>query len=251
MAAAAEPEARRIQHVLVVIAMAAEAAPFVAHLGLAPAPALLPGPLPCAVFSGQHSGLTVTVVTCGACPLFGVDSVGTVPAALATYAACAALAPDLVLSAGTAGGFAARGGAVGDVYVSSALRNHDRRIQIPGFDSYGVGELPSPGGALAAALGLKWGVVSTGNSLNCGPEELAELQAAGVHCKEMEAAAVGHVARLFRLPCLAVKAVTDVVDGGRPTAEEFGENLAAAAAALQRTLPRVIAFVAGKTAAEL
>jgi len=219
MAAAAEAEARRIQSVLVLIAMAAEAAPFVERLGLAPAPSLLPGPLPCAVFAGQHSGLTVTVVTCGACPLFGVDSVGTVPAALAAYAACAALQPDLVLSAGTAGGFVARGGAVGDVYVSTALRNHDRRIQIPGFDVYGVGELPCPGGAaLAAALGLKLGVVSSGNSLNCGAEELEELHAAGVHAKEMEAAAVGHVARLFGVPCLAVKAVTDLVDGGRPTA---------------------------------
>jgi len=34
-------------------------------------------------------------------------------------------------SVGTAGGFAARGGAIGDVYVGESVMNHDRRIQIP------------------------------------------------------------------------------------------------------------------------
>lgn len=48
-----------------------------------------------------------------------------------------------------------------------------------------------------------------------------------------------------------VKAVTDIVDGDRPTAEEFLENLHSAAAALQRTLPQVLDFLAGKTLAQL
>ena len=34
-------------------------------------------------------------------------------------------------SVGTAGGFQARGGAIGDVYVGVSVMNHDRRIQIP------------------------------------------------------------------------------------------------------------------------
>lgn len=34
-----------------------------------------------------------------------MDNVGTVGASLATYLACAAYSPDLVISAGTAGGF--------------------------------------------------------------------------------------------------------------------------------------------------
>lgn len=44
-----------------------------------------------------------------------------------------------------------------------------------------------------------------------------------------------------------LQAVTDIVDGGRPTNEEFLENLGAAAAALQGVLPRVLDFVEGKT----
>jgi hypothetical protein len=31
------------------------------------------------------------------------------------------------------------GGAIGDVYLATAFKNHDRRIPIPGFDTYGVG----------------------------------------------------------------------------------------------------------------
>jgi hypothetical protein len=49
------------------------------------------------------------VVWSGRCGDHGVDLIGTVPAALATYLALAAWPhADLVLSAGTAGGFKAR-----------------------------------------------------------------------------------------------------------------------------------------------
>ena len=125
-------------------AMAAEAAPFVEHLGLSKAPGLLGAPLWCDCYSGSAHGVTVHVVTNGTDARFGVCSVGTVPAALATYAALTALKPDLLLNAGTAGGFRARGGAVGDVYVSTRVRNHDRRIELPVFDAYGVWEVASP-----------------------------------------------------------------------------------------------------------
>ena len=67
----------------------------------------------------------------GTCVVHGVDQVGTVPAALTAYLTLQALQPDLLISAGTAGGFKARGGAIGDVYLSSAHMNHDRRIPLP------------------------------------------------------------------------------------------------------------------------
>jgi 5'-methylthioadenosine nucleosidase len=73
----------------------------------------------------------------------------------------------------------------------------------------------------------------------------------GAVVKEMEAAAIAWVAQMFRKPMFCVKAVTDIVDGDRATQEEFLENLNAAAAALQQTLPKVLEFVAGKTIAQL
>jgi hypothetical protein len=50
----------------------------------------------------------VHVVWSGHDKKHNVDLVGTVPASLATYLACQAFNPDLIISAGTAGGFKAR-----------------------------------------------------------------------------------------------------------------------------------------------
>ena len=50
---------------------------------------------------------------------------------------------------------------------------------------------------------------------------------------------------------LSFQAITDIVDGGRPTQDEFLENLSAAASALQAVLPKVLEFVDGKTLTQL
>lgn len=67
----------------------------------------------------------------GKCQVHGVDNVGTVPAAVTAYLAVHEFAPDLVISIGTAGGFKAKGAAIGDVFLATAFANHDRRIPIP------------------------------------------------------------------------------------------------------------------------
>lgn len=69
--------------------------------------------------------------------------------------------------------------------------------------------------------------------------------------KEMEAAAIAWVAQLFGKPMFCIKAVTDIVDGDKPTPDEFLENLHTAAVALQQVLPKVLAFVSGKTLQQL
>jgi 5'-methylthioadenosine nucleosidase len=50
---------------------------------------------------------------------------------------------------------------------------------------------------------------------------------------------------------IALKAVTDIVDGSKPTVEEFLENMSAAAAALSAMVPRVLKYVSGKKIADL
>ena len=87
---------------------------------------------------------------------------------------------------------------------------------------YGIWAVESPSAPrLVAALGLKTGVVSSGNSLNCGPEDRAALDASGASIKEMEGAAIAYVASLYSVPLLAVKAITDIVDGGRVSGALF------------------------------
>ena len=135
-----------IQHVLVVIAMEAEAAPLLKMLNLETVPSLSKS-APCIIHSGLYKGYTVSVVTNGKCNKFGVDNVGTVPAALSTFLAIHQLSPDLIINAGTAGGFNKKGASIGDAYICSHMKNHDRRIPIPGFTEYGTGcytAFPSP-----------------------------------------------------------------------------------------------------------
>jgi 5'-methylthioadenosine nucleosidase len=138
------------------------------------------------------------------------------------------------------------------VYVSVAKMHHDRRIPLPGFKEFGLGRMDSvPTPAMQVALGLKPGVVSSGDSLDATAECLAIMAENGVAVKEMEAGSIAWVAALFGVPMFCVKAITDVVDGGKATAEEFLENLGAAAAALQAMLPRVLSFVAGRAPNDL
>lgn len=77
-------------------------------LNLSCLPRRMSGPAPCMSYSGKHAGLDVHVVWNGRDAEHGVDLVGTVPASLSTYLACQAFNPDLIISAGTAGGFKAK-----------------------------------------------------------------------------------------------------------------------------------------------
>ncbi|KAJ9525928.1 hypothetical protein QJQ45_009418 [Haematococcus lacustris] len=145
-----------------------------------------------------------------------------------------------------------QGACIGDIFASTAVVNHDRRIPLPAFDKYGRGRTNTwPVTALVAALGLKTGVVTSGNSLDHTERCLEVMAAEGAAVKEMEVAAIAWVAALFNKPVVAIKAITDIVDGERATQEEFLENLGAAAAALQATLPQVLEFMAGKALKDL
>ena len=63
----------------------------------------------------------------------------------------------------------------------------------------------------------------------------------------MEGAALAWVAELHGVPFFCIKVITDIVDGDRPTEEEFMENLHRAAVSLQASVPKVIDYVSGKT----
>lgn len=243
-----------IKKIVMIIAMEAEAAPTIKRLGLQQdEPRILPAPAPCVSYSGTFAGIDVHVVWSGRDQEHGVDLVGTVPASLATFLALQAWPDaDLVISTGTAGGFKAKGAAIGDVFVSTGKMHHDRRIPLPGFDKFGIGYIESvPTPRMQAALGLKPGVVTSGDSLDYTSRCMEIMVDGNAAVKEMEAASIAWVAQLYKKPLLCIKAITDIVDGDRATQDEFLENLAAAATALQNMLPRVLEFVSGKKVDEL
>lgn len=228
--------------------MEAEAAPFCEHLQLKKLDDFFPSQVAFQAFSGEHHGCKVTLVTNGKDDVYdtGVDNCGTVPAALVTFLGLQKLSgADLVLNAGTCGGFSRKGAEIGDVFLTSGVAHHDRRIPIPDFIPYGIGKLDAIGAPkLAEKHGFKTGICTTGNSLDKTDEDDKLMEVNDASCKDMEAAAIAWTCKLYdSTPYLGIKVVTDIVDGGRPTQEEFLENLSTAAKSLQEALPKVIEHV--------
>ncbi|XP_042429558.1 5'-methylthioadenosine/S-adenosylhomocysteine nucleosidase-like [Zingiber officinale] len=245
---------RPISTILIVIAMQTEALPLVAKFELSEDldRSAFPKGVPWVRYHGTYKGLDINLVWPGKDTILGVDSVGTVSASLLTYASIQALKPDLIINAGTAGGFQARGACIKDVYLVSDVAFHDRRIPIPVFDLYGIGTkrtFSTP--YLEKELGLKVGKLSTGDSLDMCPQDESSIIANDATVKDMEGAAVAYVAGLFSIPAIFLKAVTDIVDGPKPTAEEFMENLIAVSAALHQAVTEVVDFISGKSLSDL
>lgn len=69
--------------------------------------------------------------------------VGTVAAAVNTHIGISRVCPDLLINAGTAGGFRRKGAEIGDVFITTNIRHHDRRIPIPGFEEFSRGHYSS------------------------------------------------------------------------------------------------------------
>nr|GEX21552.1 5'-methylthioadenosine/S-adenosylhomocysteine nucleosidase 2-like [Tanacetum cinerariifolium] len=244
-----------ISTIVIIIAMQTEALPLVNSFQLKEedaAHSLFPKGTPWVRYYGNYKGLNVNIIWPGKDAVLGVDSVGTVSASLVTYASIQALHPDLIINAGTAGGFKAKGAGIGDVYVASEVAFHDRRIPIPVFDLYGVGlrcGCSTPN--LVKELDFKVGKLSTGDSLDMTPHDEASILANDAVIKDMEGAAVAYVADLLKVPAIFVKAVTDIVDGDKPTSEEFLHNLSAVTVALGKSVTQVVDYISGKSISEL
>ncbi|CDO96958.1 unnamed protein product [Coffea canephora] len=250
---ASQTATRPISSLLLIIAMQTEALPLVNKFQLTEdADSGFPKGVPWLRYQGNYKDLKINIVCPGKDTALGVDSVGTVSASLVTYGSILALQPDLIINAGTAGGFKAKGASIGDVFVASDVAFHDRRIPIPVFDLYGVGlrqAFQTPN--LLKELNLKVGKLSTGDSLDMSPQDEASISANDATIKDMEGAAIAYVADLLKVPAIFIKAVTDITDGDKPTAEEFLQNLAAVTAALDLAVTQIVDYINGKRLSEL
>ena len=231
-----------VRTVAVVMAMRAEARPLISALGAEPV--ATPRGRPHEWFLVERDNYRVVIAVNGVDARFGVDLVGTEPAVLNTMSVIDAFMPDIVVSAGTAGGWQRSGAAVGDVYVSwPHVVRHDRRIDIDGLRDYGIGRHAVWEGApgLADRLGARLGVVTTGNALDESEVDREWIRGLAGEVKEMEAAAVAWVCELYGTPFVAVKTITDLVDHPTPTGEQFLANLRTASTRLAAVLPDVVA----------
>lgn len=229
-----------------IIAMVAEAQPFIETYRMNEVKDFF-APLPCRLYQAKVNESTLHVVLNG--QQNGSDLVGCEPATVATLVAIQRLHPDLIVNSGTCGAFRANGADIAEVYIGNGAMFHDRRV--PGDDAWGtqsLGNYPVWEGskALAHALSLKMGKVTTGSSLDMQPCDLSIIQQHGGELKDMEGAAVGFVCSLFKTPILYVKSVTDLCDSGAETFEEFSKNLNRACKALKVANERVIDYLKGQ-----
>ncbi|AMO54815.1 hypothetical protein GZ77_16590 [Endozoicomonas montiporae] len=239
-----------MQRITMIVAMKQEAASIIKHLNLSDIDMHDPV-LTCQAFQGNYKGLDISLVVNGTDREYNVESVGTQPATITTLEAIRQFKPDLLINAGTCGAFQDKGSAIGDVYMGEKIRYFDRRIPLgEDYFAYGDGSYVSKlAGEYARQLGLKTAVVCTGNSLDMSPTDEAILREEPVVAKEMEAAAIAAVAKLYKTPLLAMKSVTDLMDEKDTTAEQFLANLTRASELLQQNVFRLLDLLSNQTKA--
>ena len=83
----------------------------------------------------------------------------------------------------------------------------------------------------------------TGDSLHTSNNDLEILMSEGAVVKEMEAASVAWVCEQLQTPFLALKSITDLIDGSESTHQEFYLNLKLASERLQDVLERLVRYI--------
>lgn len=235
----------KFENITIVVAMEAEARPVIEELKLKEDLSYCPG-MPMRGWIGQYRGIKLSLVINGKDPETNLDLIGTQAATLATDYAIKHYSPQLIVNMGTAGAFGENGSQIGDVYLSrDYVVFHDRRVPIPGWDKQSIGYFKVwDAEELALKENFKTGIVTTSNSLDMPPIDEENIRNLGGEIKEMEAAAVAWVARLHSTPLFCVKAVTDLVDSGIPTEEEFRKNLNLATSNLKDAIVKVLNYLA-------
>jgi 5'-methylthioadenosine nucleosidase len=247
-----------MKKIAIIMAMQGEADPIIAALSLRAErsnqgegwiAASAPPPrnddrLPIRLFYGQLEHREIILATNGKDARTGADLIHSQPATLTTNHVIERFDPDLIISAGTAGGVSKHGAEIGDVYLSQGLvRYHDRRCPIHGLEACGVGgyatwDPPFEKGGQGGFF--KRGRVSSGDSLYMGIEEQAQFDANEATVKDMEAAAVAWVASLYNKPFIAVKVITDLIDNSCKVEEQFLKNFELATQNLSKKIPELL-----------
>jgi 5'-methylthioadenosine nucleosidase len=224
-----------------IVAMESEAEPVVEAFNLEEDLSFHPE-MPMRAWQGKVGSLHLSLVINGKDTDSGLDLIGTQAATLATRFAIEKYNPQLIVNAGTAGAFGKNGAKIGDVYLScDHILFHDRRVPIAGWDKQSIGYYPVwEGVSDIASMGYKTGVVTTGNSLDMTEEDEKSILHLGGEIKEMEAAAVAWVAKLHQIPVFCIKAITDLMDSGNLTQDDFLKNLRLATSNLKDACVRII-----------
>jgi len=197
-------------------------------------------------YTYEQENLTTLFCCAPRDPTYNVASVGTIPTAIALTEKFASFNPDVVLNAGTSGGFQKRGGEIAKIIACKRTIFHDRRIPLPGYKEYGIMDLTnSINDVVAQELGIETGTLTTADSFSNIPEDLKMFEEYKVTNKDMEGAAVAYCASRKKIPVVFLKGITDIVDHeGDSMADQFLENLKKTTTALAEVVKKFITEVA-------
>ena len=183
---------------------------------------------------GNLDGKETALLRCG---------IGKVNAAVGCALLIDKYRPALVINTGSAGGIGG-GLRIGDVVVSSGMIHHDADVtafnyepgQLPGMPAVfpvseelialaegAVDELKREG-RLPAEFNHLRGIIGSGDIFMHDPEIIAAAarRFPAMRAVEMESAAVAQACWLFKTPCLAIRALSDIAGTESPTSfEEF------------------------------
>jgi 5'-methylthioadenosine nucleosidase len=176
----------------------------------------------------------------------GVAGVGTSNSVLNAFCAINEFKPSLLVNAGTAGGFGDSGGVIGDIYLTKGtVMYHDRHIKLGNYEEYGNGGYSCLSlRRLPKILSAKTGVFSTGNSLDYTHADMSRIIDSDALVKDMEAAAFAEIAEQFNVPFIGIKSISDLVDGNKPTPDQFQDNFGLATRNLHGALTKFVRFLA-------
>ncbi len=243
------------KNIVILMAMQAEADSIIKSIGLSEVKDKIPSAMPFRCFQSSKQTipelkhLTITLITSGQDSRYQVDNIGCEAATLMAYQGINLFKPDLLISAGTAGGFEALGADIGTIYIGDDyFVFHDRIVPLPGFEQAGIGRFPAANlKPMIADLGFQSGVISTGSSLQKNQKDQIVLNQHQVVAKEMEAAAIAWVAMLHQVPMTAVKSITNLVDQDNQSEHEFVKNFDSACKSLELAVIKVFKYLAGES----
>ena len=167
-----------------------------------------------------------------------LSGVGKSNAAAAAMLAVCALKAERLFNFGLAGGVSPRA-EIGKVLAVERAVQYDFDLSELNKTPKGtLDEYDSPYFSLFCESAFEKAVLATGDRLNDSEADLPLLHALGADVRDMEGAALAHVARFTGTPLCAYKAVSN--RAGATSVEEYLQNQTKALNALRQAMPQIV-----------
>ena len=167
-----------------------------------------------------------------------VSGIGKVNAAAATQKAIDDGAAE-IFNAGVAGGFG-DGISIGDVFEIERAVEYDFDLSLVNGTDVGVhDERKTPYFQFVTTGRFPAKTLGTGDRFRDDTSDFPLLKSLGVEVRDMEGAAIAHVAEKHGVPCRSVKCITNVVGGG--AVGQYQSNIGIALERLSAALKEMLA----------